>query len=326
MVLKLLLFISLSFNLFALEIAPNTLDLRSLTLLVSQELNKNILLSVDLKNINVDVYFPNDINDDVLFNFFKKAIISKGLFLNEYDGFYVIERLEKHIDNKEIIIDKNIRLDITVIEFDNDKFKELGMDTSTDLSLKSLYSIGERFNASNIFENSAIFTLNSDLKALETSGIVNITSNPSILIKNNNTTSMIIGDTVSVLTSASSDDTQDTNVRNTYEQKDIGLNISATPVIRKDGKIDVSVVLNMENLKDYADGLITTTKRSINSNFIINSDTIIKIGGLKQTIKIDKVSKIPLFSEIPYLKSLFIYKNNKTINNTLSILIKVTIL
>jgi len=324
MVLKFLVFILLSFNVFALEIAPNTLDLRSLTLLVSQELKKNILLSIDLKNINVDVYFPNDIKNEVLFDFFKKAIESKGLFLNKYDGFYVIEqKLKKSI---KLIIDKNIQLDISVIEFDNDKFKELGMDTSVNLSINSLYDIGTRFNNSNIFGSSALFSLNADLKALETNDIINLTSNPSIIVKNSNTTSMIVGDTVSVLSSSISNDKSDVNVRNTYEQKDIGLDISATPTIRDDGRIDVNVILNMENLKDYQNGLISTTKRSINSSFTIENGTTIKIGGLKQILDIKKVHKLPLLSDIPYLRWLFMYESNKTINNTLSILIKVTIL
>jgi len=325
MVLKFLIFLSLSFNVFALEIAPNTLDLRSLTLLVSQELKKNILLSIDLKNINVDIYFPNDIKDDVLFDFYKKAIESKGLFLNDYNGYYVIEKQKKKIEKKKII-DKNIQLDITVIELDNDKFKELGMDTSVNASANSLYSIGDRFNNTNIFGTGALFGLKSDLKALESNGIIDITSNPSILIKNNQSTSMIIGDTVSVLTSSSSDDTQDTNIRNTYEQKDIGLNISATPRIREDGRIDVNVILNMENLKDYKDGLISTTKRSINSNFTIDSGTSIKLGGLEQNLNLKSVHKLPLLGDIPYLRWFFMYESEKTINNTLSILIKVTIL
>ena len=135
---------------------------------------------------------------------------------------------------------------------------------------------------------------------------------------------MVIGDTVSVLTSSLSDDDSESNVRNTYAQKDIGLVISATPQIREDGKIDVSVELNMENLKDYVDGLVSTTKRTLNSNFIINAGDSIKLGGLIQNYTLKKTHRLPILGSIPYLEYLFKFDSEKTINNTLSILIKVT--
>ncbi|WP_324170972.1 hypothetical protein [Sulfurimonas sp.] len=322
MVLKFLLSLIFSINLFAFQIAPSTIDLRALTILVSEELGKNILLSIDIKNLNVDIYFPNNIENKVLFDFYRRALLSKGLYLNRYDGYYAVEKKEK----KVIVVTnkKNIKLELTIIEMDNDKFRELGFKSNADSTFKSIFNIGSVFTKTTTF--GAFFDLQSTLKLLETNDIINIISNPTVLVKNKETSTMIIGDTVSVLTSSISDDNANNKVRNTYKQQDIGLKIVATPTIRKDGKIDVSVSLNMENLKDYSEGLIATTKRVINSNFSIKSGETIKIGGLIHNYNLKKTHRLPILGYIPVVEYLFMYESEKTINNTLSILIKVTIL
>jgi general secretion pathway protein D len=318
MVLKLFISFILSLNLYSLEIAPSTMDLRSLTILVSEQLHKNILISSDLKNFNIDIYFPNDVSDEALFHMYKKALLSKDVFLNDYDTFFMVEKL-KNIDKQN----RDIKLELTIIELDNDKFKELGMNASVNADLKSVFNLGKIFNEGTIFGTGAFFDIDLILSSLETNDIINVISKPKILVRNGQSTTLTIGDTVSVLKSSVSEDTTDSKVRNTYEQKDVGLEITAKPVIRDDGKIDIFIDLNMENLKDYQEGLISTTKRSIKSNFCISNGESIKIGGLVQTLTLDKTSKIPLLGDIPVLQYLFRYESSKTINNSLSILIKV---
>lgn len=322
MVLKLFLILSLSLSLYSFQIAPSTVDLRSLSLIVSEELKKNILLSSDLKNINVDVYFPNNISNRVLFEFYKKVIISKGLYLNRYDGFYMVEKAKRKFPVK--VSNSNIQLDITVIELDNNKFKELGFNATVDGAAQGAFKIGNLFTSTTVFGSGAFLNIRSVLKALETDNIVNVVSSPTVLVKNKQTSTMIIGDTVSVLTSSISADNEDDKVRNTYVQQDIGLKISATPTLLKNGEIDVSVSINLENLKDYVDGLVSTSKRSLNSNFTIRSGDTIKVGGLIQKYELKKTSRVPVLGYIPILQYLFSYESEDEIDNTLSILIKVT--
>ena len=91
---SLILSICLCSSIFAVEIVPTNFDLRSLALLVSQECEKNIIVSQDIKNMSADYFLNTDVSPDVFFQSFKRLIESKGLFLNEYDNFFVVDEKE----------------------------------------------------------------------------------------------------------------------------------------------------------------------------------------------------------------------------------------
>ena len=63
----LILSIFLYSSIFAVEIAPTNFDLRSLAILVSQECNKNIVVSQDVKNMSADYFITSDMSPDLLF-------------------------------------------------------------------------------------------------------------------------------------------------------------------------------------------------------------------------------------------------------------------
>ncbi len=83
---KVLLFLVYASLSFAVELAPTNFDLRALTILVSQECDKNIIISKDIKNMSADYFIVTDVEPDILFSSYKKLIESKGLFLNSYIG------------------------------------------------------------------------------------------------------------------------------------------------------------------------------------------------------------------------------------------------
>lgn len=321
---SLFIIIYLSFQCFALEIAPTNFDLRSLAILVSQECNKNIIVSKDVKNMSADYFFTSDITSDVLFASFSKLIESKGLFLNQYDGFFVIEEKQYETSKKN---NSNIELIMKVIEINNDK-----LDTSGFQSIVSS-NFGTRFgnNITDLahFNFESLFSIGFSgvLKELETQNYLKIVSEPKVLVANGKTTTMNVGDTVAIVTSTASDSlSATTSLRNTYQQKDVGLTIKVTPLILDDGSIALNASLVLEALKSNENNLLQTSKKSINSEFTISDGGSIVIGGLTSNQDVVDISKVPLLGDIPLLSYFFSFESKKSIKTSLTIFIQAKVL
>ena len=321
----LILSILLCLSAWSIEIAPTNFGLRDLATMVSQECGKNILISQDVKNMSADYFVIEDISPDTLFQTFKTIIESKGLFLNEYDGFYVID------DKQHVIPDEkdfsNVELTMKVIEINNEKFKEKGFNptfTST-LNLSTATTNFKNLTFDKLF--SAEFE--GVLSDLETQDVLKIVSEPYAIVANNESTKLNVGDTISVKTSSYSTDSTSTTaaLRNTYTQKELGLTIEVSPRIQKNGLILLKVSLTNETLKKQKDdGLIETKKKSISGNFNIKDGGSISLGGLTASSDVKSVSKIPILGDIPILDYIFAYETNKTVRSTLTIFIQVRVL
>lgn len=321
---SLILSICLCSSIFAVEIVPTNFDLRSLALLVSQECEKNIIVSQDIKNMSADYFLNTDVSPDVFFQSFKRLIESKGLFLNEYDNFFVVDEREYKAPIPQN--HSNIELTMKVIEINNDLMNQKGFEAF----LKSNTSLSLTSTDFKSFKFDKLFSLEYDglLNALETNNYVKIMGEPYVVVANGKKTVLNVGDTTSVKTSAlSQDSTLSTSVRSTYVQKDLGLTIEVTPVIQQDGIIFLNTKLTHEVLKKQnTDGLIDTTKKSINSDFYLKDGGSIAIGGLTLTQDVKSISKIPLLGDLPILDYFFAYENVKTIRNTLTIFIQVKVI
>ncbi|WP_041956863.1 type II secretion system protein GspD [Sulfurospirillum arsenophilum] len=317
-----ILSIALMISVYAEPIAPTNYSLRDLAIYVSDTCKKNILISQDIKNMSADYFVVDDLSPDTLFSTFKRIIESKGLFLNDYNDYYIIDEKEyKPIDPANL---SNVELTMKVIEINNEKFKEKGFQpklTST-LNLSTVTTDFKKLTFDKLF--SADFE--AVLADLESQDYLKIVSEPTVIVANGKSTTMNVGDTVSVKTS-SYDSATSTSVRNTYIQKELGLTIKVTPFIQKNGLIILNTSFINETLKKQSDdGLIQTNKKSINSDFNLMDGGSIAIGGLTASQDIKSVSKIPVLGDIPILEYIFAYETNKTVRNTLTIFIQVKVI
>ncbi|WP_263833720.1 type II secretion system protein GspD [Sulfurospirillum oryzae] len=316
-----ILFISLCLSVYAIEIAPTNFGLRDLATMVSQECNKNILISQDVKNMSADYFVIQDISPDVLFSTFKAIIESKGLFLNEYDGFYVVDEKEHKIADEKNF--SNVELTMKIIEINNEKIKNVGFNPSlsSKLSLSGVTDF-KKLTFDKLF--SADFE--GVLSDLEKQDYLKIMSEPYVVVSNGEKTKLNVGDTISVKTS-SLDSTTTMAVRNTYIQKELGLTIEVSPKIQKNGLILLNVVLTNETLKKQdSDGLIETKKKSIAGNFNVKDGGSVSIGGLTSAQDVKSTSKVPLLGDIPVLNYIFSYDSTNTVRTTLTLFIEVKVI
>lgn len=145
------------------------------------------------------------------------------------------------------------------------------------------------------------------LQALETNGVTNILSTPTILTSDNKEAEIFVGENVPFLTQS--------NVitggisQQSVERKDTGITLKITPQINEGEYVKLDIYQEISAVKDAnskgAAADITTTKRSAKTAVVVKDNETVVIGGLIQDQDQESISKIPLLGDIPLLGWLF---------------------
>jgi general secretion pathway protein D len=148
-------------------------------------------------------------------------------------------------------------------------------------------------------------------RALQSNGEGNVLSTPNLLTLDNEEAKIIIGQNVPFVTGqyASTNGSSSTvNPFTTVERKDVGLTLRVKPQINENGTIKMQIFQEVSNVdpasRSDVNGL-TTNKRSIESNVLVESGSIVMLGGLLQDDYSGGTEKVPLLGDIPVLGNLF---------------------
>lgn len=162
------------------------------------------------------------------------------------------------------------------------------------------------------------------LKALQSSGIMNILSSPTILTSDNKEAEIFVGENVPFM-GTSTIGTGGVS-QQSVDRKDTGITLKITPQITDGDYIKLDVMQEISALKDtvqigVASTDRTTTKRSAKTSVIVKDQETVAIGGLISEIERESVSKIPLLGDIPLLGYLFRSKSMKREKTNLILLL-----
>jgi general secretion pathway protein D len=143
------------------------------------------------------------------------------------------------------------------------------------------------------------------LRMLASDGKVNVLSSPSLMVRNNQTATIRVGDQQPVSTALVSQ--QGNVVASSVQFKDTGVMLEVTPRINADGMI--SLIVNQEVTDvgeiDDATGQRSFLQRSINSSVAVNSGETLVLGGLIRENKAFVKSGVPFLKDIPLVGALF---------------------
>lgn len=143
------------------------------------------------------------------------------------------------------------------------------------------------------------------LRMLASDGKVNVLSSPSLMVRNNQTATIRVGDQQPVSTALVSQ--QGNVVASSVQFKDTGVMLEVTPRINADGMI--SLIVNQEVTDvgeiDDATGQRSFLQRSINSSVAVNSGETLVLGGLIRENKAFTQSGVPFLKDIPLIGALF---------------------
>lgn len=163
-------------------------------------------------------------------------------------------------------------------------------------------------------------------RALETDSNANILSSPNLLTLDNEEAKIVVGQNVPFITGqyAQSGGATTATPFQTIERKDVGLTLKIKPQILDGGSVRLQVFQEVSSVIATANTAagVTTNKRSIESNILVDKDQIVVLGGLIQDTVNVVNNQIPLLSDIPLLGRLFSYESRQRSKTNLMVFIR----
>jgi general secretion pathway protein D len=166
--------------------------------------------------------------------------------------------------------------------------------------------------------------VNATLHALSSVSKTEILSRPSILTRNNQQATIMVGQSVPIITNSRVSDQTNTTI-NTVQYQDIGIILRVTPFITADGLVEMIVSPEISSLSATTVPISNTVaspvidKRSADTVVVTPSDRTVVIGGLISTQTTNRDNKIPILGDIPILGAAFKRKTKADVKTELLI-------
>ena len=204
------------------------------------------------------------------------------------------------------------------------------LNLTTDGIATPLNSSGNGYE-SLIIDN---FSIQGILELAENDSNVKVLSTPSIVVSHNEegvinvseSRPIVTGTTSSVSSSGTS-----TNLRDTVEYRDIGIELAVTPLIGADGSVQMEIEQSANQLSSSS--VIVNTnpqpiigKREANSTITVQDGKIAVLAGLQQNKANNSKTVFPLIGRLPVLKHLFSNSDKEYNRTELIIFIRPTII
>lgn len=158
----------------------------------------------------------------------------------------------------------------------------------------------------------------------------NVLSMPNLLTLDNEEARIVVGQNVPFVTgSYATTGGTTTNPFTTVERKDVGTALKIRPHISEGGTVrleisqEVSAVVPSTAANQNGP---TTTKRSLDTNVLIDDGEIIALGGLIGDDNEHNIQKVPLLGDLPFIGNLFKYQSGSRSKTNLMIFLRPTII
>jgi len=163
------------------------------------------------------------------------------------------------------------------------------------------------------------------LRAIAAAGKAEVLSRPSILARNNQPASVVVGQYVPLVTSVSYNTISGAPI-NSISYTSVGIILTVTPYITSDGLVQMIIAPQTSSIDpnttvQIAQGVNAPVIDTISANTVAvtPSGQTVVIGGLMQRTKSMTETKIPVLGDIPFLGNLFKRKVTSTAKEELMI-------
>ncbi len=172
-------------------------------------------------------------------------------------------------------------------------------------------SSGFNFGIGHRYGDNGQYVLGFLARFLASNGEGNVLSTPNLLTLDNEEAKIVVGQNVPFVTGQYTNTGSNTNTVNpfqTIERKDVGLTLRVRPQISETGTVKMQIFQEVSSVVASTVNNIngpTTTKRSIESNVLVDDGNIIVLGGLLSDEYSNSQEKIPGLGDVPVLGNLF---------------------
>jgi type IV pilus assembly protein PilQ len=196
-------------------------------------------------------------------------------------------------------------------------------------SINNLLNSFNGFGSFNIGQVTPNFYLN--LKALESQGLIDISSTPKLSTLNGHEATMSIGNTEYYLeerTDLFGAQNPQLTTTSSYKAVDAELSINIKPIVSGDNQITLEIEVNQSDftarISKYAPP--GKTSRKFKSMIRVRDQEMVLLGGLEEKKKSDTASGVPFLSRIPIVKWFFSSRSKVNATTRLNVFIKPTII
>lgn len=163
------------------------------------------------------------------------------------------------------------------------------------------------------------------LSALNSITHVNVISTPSLMVLDNKTARLQIGDQVPITTqTATSVVTAQTAIVNSVTMQDTGVILSVTPRINESGRVQLEIEQEVSAVVKTTTSNIdspTIQQRRVKTTVVVNDGEVLALGGMIQDQQSKTSGQIPLLGDIPGIGAAFSNRNDAVKKTELVILI-----
>lgn len=246
--------------------------------------------------------------------------------------YFALKKMLRRLDT----LPKQILIEVTIADISLSNSLKYGFEwflTKHGYNVKGLNGNGSSGGAgilANMFSVSK--GLNAIFSAAKTRKYVNILSNPKLLVLNNHSASINVGDRIPIISSQASVGDVGGNqpsILQNIQYQETGISLTVKPIINSDGYLSLNISQNVSNSKANNLGGSSSPiifNRQLQTDVILKSGETVVLGGLISEDKTKDTTKVPILGDIPLVKNLFSNSGDSVEKKELVILIKPTIL
>ena len=162
------------------------------------------------------------------------------------------------------------------------------------------------------------------LDALHTVTAVKVLSNPSLVVVNNKTATLQVGDVVPVSTGSATVLTTSNTVVNTIDYRNTGIILRISPRINVNGNVGLDIEQEISNVEPTTASSLTPTvsERKVKSSISVANGQTVVLAGLISDQKNENKNGIPLLDQIQGLGDIFSHQDNTRMRTELIIFIR----
>jgi general secretion pathway protein D len=190
--------------------------------------------------------------------------------------------------------------------------------------------VGGIFGSGFAFTGNVDGLINAVLRSAESDGDVRIISTPTIVTSHNLEGIVNVSESRPIITSSSSQLDNIGTTRSNVEFRDIGIQLTVTPLIGADGSVQMEIEQTVDNVAGFTtvDGNQQPIigRREANSTITVKSGEVIILGGLQENRRNDNNSYFPVLGKLPVVKKVFGGDSKEFSRTELIIFIRPTVL
>tara|TARA_R110002049_G_scaffold193364_1_gene362202 strand:+ start:2670 stop:4757 length:2088 start_codon:yes stop_codon:yes gene_type:complete len=257
----------------------------------------------------------------------RNAIIARGA----PDELESLSELLSMLDKPK----RQVLIEATIVEVTLSDASSLGVqwDLVQD-RLSATFSDTSSGNLTSLFPGASVSYINTDIaaviNALATTSDVEIVSSPRMLVLNNETARLQVGDQVPIITqSAVSVSDPGAPLVNSTSYRDTGVILTVTPRIRAGGMVEVDVSQEVSGVSETTTSAIdspTISQRSIQSVLAVPDGSTAVLGGLMSSTRSYSQTGVPFLKNVPVLGAAFRSTGQNERRTELVILIEPTVI